>query len=151
MPARKVIARNKKASFNYEFEDKFEAGIILSGSEIKSIRAGKVNIEDAHADINGDEIFIHNMYIAEYDKANRFNHQTRRPRKLLLHKQQIRKLNGKVKIKGYSIVPTSIYLNERNIAKLEIALARGKKLHDKRQSLKDKDWQREQGRILKNR
>lgn len=145
----KVICRNKKAGFNYFLEDKFEAGIALKGSEVKSLREGKANIEDAHADYNGLGIVLYNSYIKEYEKANKFNHDSRRPRILLLHKKEIRKIIGKIKTKGYTLVATSIYFNEQNKAKIEIAIAKGKKLHDKRETLKEKDWKRSQERMVR--
>lgn len=146
---KKIIAQNKKAYFNYFIEEKFEAGIILKGSEVKSLRNGKAHIEDSHALDTHNEIILYNSYIAEYEKANRFNHDSRRPRKLLLRTKEVKKLIGKIRIKGYTLVALSIYFNKNNIAKVELGLAKGKKLHDKRQTLKEKDWKREQGRLMK--
>lgn len=149
MSVLKVIARNKKAKFNYFIEDTFEAGIVLKGSEVKSLREGKCSIEDSHADYSGGHITLYNCYIQEYEKANRFNHIARRPRILLLNKKEIRKIIGKIKIKGYSLIATSIYFNNKNMVKIELAIAKGKKLYDKREDIKAKDWKREQERAVK--
>ncbi len=146
---KKTIAHNRKASFDYFIEDRLEAGIVLTGSEVKSIRNGKVTIADSHAAINDNEVFLYNCHIAEYKQANRFNHLTKRPRKLLLHKREIKKFTGKVKLKGYSIVALSMYFNKKNIIKLELGLVKGKKQHDKRETIKNKDWAREQGRLMR--
>lgn len=142
----KIIARNKTASFNYFLEEKYEAGIKLVGSEIKSIREGKVSINEAYVVIRNNEAFILNMHIAQFDKANRFNHDETRTRKLLLHKRQIVNLAVKGRETGYSIIPVKLYLKD-GLAKLEIALARGKKNYDKREDLKQKDIER---RVRKN-
>lgn len=147
--AKKIIANNKRASFDYFIEQRIECGIALKGSEVKSIRAGKVNIQDSHAAPENMEIILYNCHIDEYDKANRFNHFTRRPRKLLLHRGEIRKLVGKVKLKGYTLIATSMYLNHKNLVKVELGLAKGKKQHDKRESIKEKEWKRNEGRLLK--
>lgn len=146
---KKIIAQNKKALFNYFIEERFEAGIILKGSEVKSLRLGKASIEDSHATNSGEEIYLYNSHIAEYEKANQFNHLSRRPRKLLLHLREIKKLISKIRIKGYTLIALSLYFNSKNTAKLELGLAKGKKLHDKRESLKEKDWKREQSRLIK--
>lgn len=145
----KVIARNKRALFEYFIEERFEAGIVLSGSEVKSIRLGKANIEDSHASFSGSEMVLYNMHIAEYDKAHQSNHEIKRPRKLLLHRAEIRKIISKIRIKGYTLVALSLYFNHDNRVKIELGIAKGKKLHDKRETIKAKDWAREQGRILK--
>ena len=147
---KKIITQNKKASFQYFIEEKFEAGIILVGSEVKSIRDAKVMITDTHAAMVKKELFLYNCYIAEYKQANQFNHSPTRPRKLLLKKKEIQKIIVKTKLKGYTLVALSMYFNKKNIAKVEIGLSKGKKQHDKRQAIKEKDWGREQGRILKN-
>ncbi len=146
---RKVIAQNRKARHEYFIEDSFEAGIMLQGSEVKSVRAGNVNLIDAFAEQKGGEVFMMGAYIAEYKGANQFNHHPKRPRKLLLHKSEIQKLFGKLKIKGYTLVPLSIYINEKNIIKLELGIAKGKKQHDKRATQKERDWKRQKERILK--
>jgi len=146
---KKIIAQNKRAVFNYFIEERIEAGIILTGSEVQSLRQGKASIEDSHAENSGDEIFLYNCHIAEYDKANRFNHSTRRTRKLLLHSNEIKKIIGKIRIKGYTLVALSLYFNKKNKVKVELGIAKGKKLHDKRESIKQKDWKREQGRTMR--
>lgn len=145
----KIVAKNKRALFEFFVEDRFEAGIVLTGSEVKSLRLGKVNIEDSHASFSGREIVIYNMHVSEYEKAHQLNHETRRPRKLLLHKEEIRKIISKIRIKGYTLIALSLYFNKNNKAKLELGIAKGKKLHDKRESLKAKDWAREKGRLTK--
>jgi SsrA-binding protein len=150
MSAYRLIAQNKIAYHNYFIEEEIEAGIVLVGSEVKSIRAGKVSMNDTHAESVKSEIFLFNLNIAEYEKANRFNHETRRPRKLLLHANQIRKLTGKIKVKGYTLVALSLYFNDKNIVKVKIGLAKGKKQYDKREDIKDKDWKREQGRLMRD-
>lgn len=134
----KVIARNKRASFNYFLEEKYEAGLKLVGSEIKSIRLGKASINEAYITFKNNEAFVTNMHIATYEQANRFNHQETRPRKLLLHKNQIIKLLVKSKEDGYSVIPVSLYIKD-GLAKIEIALAKGKKDYDKRETLKKRD------------
>jgi SsrA-binding protein len=145
----KIIAKNRKASHDYYLEERVEAGIELVGTEIKSIRKGSVQLRDAYVDFVDGEAYVKEMTIAPYEFGNRFNHEDRRDRKLLLHKQEIRKLSQKVKEKGYTVVPTMIYLKNGK-AKLEIALAKGKALYDKRQSLKQKDAQREIDKEMKN-
>jgi SsrA-binding protein len=147
---KRIIAQNKKAYHDYFIEETLEAGIVLTGSEVKSLRAGKANINDSHAAESKGEIFLFNSHVAEYEKANRFNHETRRARKLLLHKQQIRKLIGKLKVKGYTLVALAIYFNDKNRVKVELGLAKGKKEYDKRQTIKEKEWKRDQERIMKN-
>jgi len=146
---KKIIANNKKASFNYFLEQKLEVGIVLLGSEVKSLRRGNANIEDAYASCHNNELFLYNANIATYDKASYQNHDPKRVRKLLLHRLEIKRLLGKMKQKGYTIVPTCIYFAANGLVKLEIALASGKKLHDKRQTIKERDWQREKKTILK--
>ena len=145
----KLISRNKKASFSYFLEDTFEAGIVLKGSEVKSLREGKVSIEDSHADYSNGHIMLFNCHIQEYEKANQFNHSTRRPRILLLKKKEIKKIISKIKVKGYTLVLTSIYFNDRNKVKLALAIGKGKKLYDKRETLKEKDWERAQGKVMR--
>lgn len=146
---KKIIAQNKKALFNYFIEERLEAGIVLKGSEVQSLRQGKASIEESHAADTGNEVFLYNCHIAEYEKANRFNHSTRRPRKLLLHKKEINKIIGKIKIKGYTLVALSMYFNKKNKIKIELGIAKGKKLHDKRESIKEKDWKRDQSRLIR--
>lgn len=144
------IAQNKRARHDYFIEDTLETGIMLAGSEVKSLREGKSNINDAYADGEEGEIFIINAYISEYKGANRFNHETRRPRKLLLRKKQINKLLGDIKKKGITLVPLSLYFNERGRVKVELGIAKGKKQYDKRAAQKEKDWNREKARALKD-
>lgn len=146
---KKIIAQNKKALFNYFIEERLEAGIVLKGSEVQSLRQGKASIEESHAADTGNEVFLYNCHIAEYEKANRFNHSTRRTRKLLLHKKEINKIIGKTKIKGYTLVALSMYFNKKNKIKIELGIAKGKKLHDKRESIKEKDWKRDQSRLIR--
>lgn len=144
----KVIALNKKASYDYFLFDTFEAGLVLEGSEIKSIRAGNVNLKDTYVQIKNGEVYVINMHIANYDKASLYVPSTTRSRKLLLHKLEIRKLDIKIKEKGFTVVPTRIYLKD-GLAKLEIALAKGKKNYDKRESEKNKDINRSIHKNLK--
>ncbi|WP_448954690.1 SsrA-binding protein SmpB [Labrys neptuniae] len=148
--ARKLVADNRKARFNYELLDTFEAGIVLAGTEVKSLRLGKATIGESYAGPSGDELLLFNADIPEYLQANRFNHERKRPRKLLLHKRQISKLIGAVQRDGLTIVPTKLYFNEQGRAKIELALARGKSLGDKRETEKKRDWQREKGRLLRD-
>lgn len=148
---KRVVATNRKARHHYFIEEVFEAGIILKGTEVKSLRCGKGNIEDTHAgQIQGTtELFLFNAYIPEYREANRFNHEPRRPRKLLLHSREISKLIGKVRQKGYTIMALSLFFNKKNKLKVELGLAKGKKLHDKRASEKERDWQREKAQLMR--
>jgi SsrA-binding protein len=145
----RVAADNRKARFHYEIGQVFEAGIALTGTEVKSLRGGKATIGESYAGEMDGEIYLFNAYIPEYLEANRFNHQTRRPRKLLLHKREVNKLLGAVQREGMTVVPLKVYFNERGRAKVEVALARGKKLHDKRETERARDWRREQGRLLR--
>ncbi|GHB36963.1 SsrA-binding protein [Pseudovibrio japonicus] len=151
VPGRKVVAENRKARFNYEIEDVFEAGIELRGTEVKSLRQGKSNIAESYAAEYQGEMMVYNIYIPEYTQGNRFNHEPRRPRKLLMHRRELNKLFASVQKEGKTIVPLRIYFNEDGRAKMEVALARGKKAHDKRQTEKTRDWNREKQRLLKNR
>jgi len=143
----KTIANNKKASHLYFLDDKFEAGIVLKGTEIKSIRAGRVNIQDSFVRIKNGEAFIINMHIATYKEGNIFNHGETRERKLLMHKKEIMKLHGAIQKENKTVVPTKVYL-KNGLCKVEVALAKGKKLHDKRQSLKEKDMKRRTEKAL---
>ncbi len=146
---RRLVAQNRKARFNFAIGETFEAGIMLTGSEVKSLRTGKATIAESYADARGGEIWLVNANIPEYQQAGRANHAPKRPRKLLLHQRQINRLSGAVEREGMTIVPLKLYFNERGRAKVEIALARGKKLHDKRDSEKKRDWQRERGRLMR--
>lgn len=150
-PAQTNAAVNRRARFNYEIGQTFEAGIALTGSEVKSLREGRSNIADSYAGEKGGELFLFNAYIPEYLQANRFQHETRRPRKLLLHRREINRLSGAVQREGKTIVPLKIYFNDRGRAKVELALATGKKLHDKRETAKKRDWDREKSRLLRDR
>ena len=145
----KIIAHNRKASHDYFLTDRFEAGLVLQGTEIKSIRKGSVQLKDSYISFVNHEAFIKEMYISPYEFGNRFNHDETRIRKLLLHKDEIKKLQEKVKLKGFTVVPVSLYL-DKGRAKLEIALAKGKNLHDKRESEKAKDAKREIEKALKH-
>jgi SsrA-binding protein len=143
------VADNRKARFHYEIVETYEAGIALTGTEVKSLRGGKATIGEAYAGPSGDEFFLFNAYIPEYLQANRFNHETRRPRRLLLHKRQINKLIGATQREGFTVIPLKIYFNERGRAKVELGLGRGKKLHDKRESEKERTWNRERARLMR--
>ena len=146
--ARKLIANNKKVYHDYFLEEKYEAGVSLAGTEVKSLRMGKCSIKEAFIRIENEEVFIYGMHISPYEKGNIFNKDPLRPKKLLLHKQEIRKLIGKIKEKGYTLVPVAVYFSG-SLVKVEIALARGKKLYDKRQDIAKKDQKREAARDLK--
>jgi len=146
----KIVADNRKARFNYEIGEVFEAGIALTGTEVKSLRTGRAAIAESYADSRGGEIWLVNANIPEYLQASRFNHAPKRPRKLLLHKRQIHKLAAAVEREGMTIVPLRLYFNARGRAKLQIALARGKKLHDKREVEKKRDWAKEKGRLMRD-
>jgi SsrA-binding protein len=146
----KLIAENRRARFDYMLEDTIEAGIMLTGSEVKSLRMGRATITESYASPERGELYLINAQILDYGPASRFNHEPRRPRKLLVHKRQLNRLFGAVEREGRTIVPLKLYFNDRGIAKLEIALAKGKKLHDKRASSKERDWKREQGRLMRD-
>lgn len=150
-PNYKVVADNRRARYDYEIGETFEAGLMLTGPEVKSLRSGKATVAESYAavDRNG-EVILYNANIPEYLQANRFNHEPKRPRKLLLHEREIAKLTGAVERKGMTLVPLSIYFNGRGRAKVELALARGKKVHDKRETVKERDWKREQQRLLRS-
>jgi SsrA-binding protein len=148
-PKVRVVADNRKARFNYEIGEVFEAGISLTGSEVKSLRLGRAAIAEAYADSRGGDIWLVNANIPEYLQAGRFNHAPKRPRRLLLHRRQINKLAGAVERDGMTLVPLKLYFNAKGRAKLEIALARGKKLYDKRETEKKRSWDRERGRLLR--
>ncbi|MCS7234041.1 MAG: SsrA-binding protein SmpB [Synergistetes bacterium] len=147
----KIIAQNKKAFHDYEILETYEAGIVLQGSEIKSIRDGRVNLKDSYAKVKEGELWLYDMHISPYDKASFFNHDPLRPRKLLLHKKEIVRLIGKVNERGLTLIPLKLYINDRGKAKIELALAKGKKLHDKRKAIAEKDLRRELERALKYR
>ena len=143
-----IAAQNRKARHDFAIEENFEAGIQLFGTEVKSLRAGRATITEAYAIEQDGELFLLNAYIPEYDAASHFSHEPKRPRKLLLHRREIAKLDNAVNRKGMSLVPLSIYFNDRGIAKVDLALARGKQKADKRADVKDRDWKRQQSRLL---
>ena len=145
----KLIAENRRARFDYFLEDNLEAGIVLTGSEVKSLRLGRANIAESYASAEGREIVLINAYIPEYGPANRFNHEPRRLRKLLLHRRQIDRLLASVQREGRTIIPTRLYWDDKGRAKLELAVGKGKKLHDKRATEADRDWKRDQGRLMR--
>jgi SsrA-binding protein len=147
----RVVADNRKARFNYFIDETFEAGVALTGTEVKSLRLGKATIGESYADARDGEIWLINSNIPEYLQANRFNHTPKRPRKLLLHKNQVNRLIGAVERDGMTLVPLKLYFNEKGRAKVELALARGKKLYDKRETDKKRSWERERGRLLRQR
>jgi len=150
-PNSKVAAENRKARFNYEVLDTLEAGLVLTGTEVKALRGGHANIQESYASVEGGEIWLINSYLPEYLQANRFNHEPRRRRKLLVSKREMARLSQSIEREGMTLVPLKVYFNERGRAKLLLAVARGKKLHDKRESEKQRDWNREKGRLLKER
>ena len=145
----KIVADNRRARFHYQIGDIYEAGIALTGTEVKSLRQGKATIAESYAAEQDGELWLYNAYIPEYLQANRFNHFPRRPRKLLLHAREINKLRGAVEREGMTLVPLKLYFNAKGRAKLELAVARGKKLHDKRESEKQRSWQRERARLMR--
>jgi SsrA-binding protein len=144
-----LIAQNRKARFNYEILSTIEAGIILTGPEVKSLRLGKISINEAHASEETGDIYLFNFYIEEYDNAGRETHRPRRPKKLLLHKKEISKLIGLSNQQGLTLVPLKIYFNEKGLVKVELATAKGKKIYDKRETEKKRSWQRDKQRLLK--
>jgi len=144
----KVISTNRKARHDYQIEESYEAGIVLTGTEVKSIRNARVNLKDSFAKVEGNEIFLYNMHISPYEQGNRFNHEPLRVRKLLMRKIEISRLGGKIKEKGYSLIPLKIYLT-RGLVKIELGLARGKKLYDKRRDIAERDSKREMERALR--
>lgn len=144
-----INIKNRRASFEYEFLDKYIAGIQLTGTEIKSIRDAKASLEDAYCLFLNNELWVRNMHIAEYKLGTHFNHEPKRDRKLLLNKKELLKLKEKLKVKGLTIITTQLFINEKGLAKLNIALAKGKKLYDKRESIKERDTKREIDRVFK--
>lgn len=150
-PPARPVAENRKVRHTYFIDDTVEAGLMLEGTEVKSLRAGQGNIADAYAEAKDGELFLINADIPQYTQASHFNHHSRRPRKLLMHKREIEKLAGLIQRSGVTVVPLKIYFNKRGIAKTELGLARGKKQHDKRQTEKDRDWGRQKARIMRDR
>ena len=148
-PNHKTVADNRKARFSYEVLDTLEAGIMLAGTEVKSLREGQANIQESYASIEGGEFWLINSYIPEYFAGNRFNHEPRRKRKLLISKREMARLGQAIEREGMTLVPLKLYFNERGLAKVQLAVARGKKLHDKRETSKQRDWDREKARLLK--
>jgi SsrA-binding protein len=148
--ARRSIAQNRKAFHNYFIDERLEAGIVLSGTEVKSLRQGRATISEAYAGESNGELYLFNSYIPEYEAGNRFNHEPKRPRKLLVHRREMGRLLGATQRQGMTLVPLSLYFNPRGLAKVELGVARGKKLHDKRASVKERDWQREKQRLLRD-
>ncbi|MDP6805016.1 MAG: SsrA-binding protein SmpB [Rhodospirillales bacterium] len=147
----RIAVRNRKARYAYAIEDTFEAGIALAGSEVKSLRDGKASINEAYATSRDGELFLLNAHIPEYLQAGRFNHEPRRPRKLLMKRREINRLTGAVQREGMTLVPLAIYFNDRGRAKVELALARGKHHYDKRATVKQRDWKIEKARLLRDR
>ncbi|MAS08264.1 MAG: SsrA-binding protein [Ahrensia sp.] len=148
-PARKLVAENRKARFNYEIDDTVEAGLVLQGTEVKSLRNGEANIAESYVSEEGGEIWLINSYIPEYLEANRFNHEPRRRRKLLLNKREMARMAQSADREGMTLVPLKLYFNDRGLAKLQVAVAKGKKTVDKRETVKKRDWDRQKARILK--
>lgn len=148
---RTVVAQNRKARFDYFIEETFEAGLQLTGTEVKSLRGGRSTIAESYVTEDGGEAWLVNANIPLYASGNRYNHEPKRARKLLLHRAQINKLIGAIQREGRTVVPLQVYFNERGRAKIEIALAKGKQAHDKRQTIKDRDWQRQRSRLLSHR
>lgn len=145
------LAQNRRARFDYFIDDTLEAGIVLSGTEVKSLRQGRASINESHAGEMGGELYLFNAHIPEYLQANRFNHEPRRPRKLLVKKRELNRLLGAVKKEGVTLVPLTLYFNRRGLVKVQLGLARGKKQHDKRETEKTRDWQRQKQRIMRER
>src|SRR5690242_16553830 len=147
----KIIADNRKARFAYAIDDTLEAGLMLTGSEVKSLRTGKATIAESYAFAKDGELFLVNAYIPEYTQASRFNHEPKRMRKLLLHKREVNKLAAATQREGMTLIPLKLYFNEKGRAKIQLGIAKGKKLHDKRETEKQRDWQRDKARLLRNR
>ncbi len=146
----KLIAENRRARYDYFIEETFEAGLSLTGSEVKSLRLGRANVAESYAAVEGRELVLVNAYIPEYAAASRFNHEPRRPRKLLMHRRQIDRLLGSVNREGRTLIPMRLYWNDKGLAKLELAVAKGKKTHDKREAEADRDWQRDKARLMRD-
>ncbi len=147
---RKVVADNRKARYSYAIDDTLEAGIMLTGSEVKSLRTGKATIGESYAQAKDGEIFLINAYIPEYTGANRFNHEPKRPRKVLVHRREIAKLSAAIQREGMTLIPLKLYFTVKGIAKLELGIAKGKKLHDKRDTEKQRDWARDKARLMRD-
>lgn len=147
----KVVAENRRARFEYSIETTYEAGIALTGTEVKSLRFGTGSIAESYADVRPDGVWLVNANVPEFSHGNRYNHEAKRPRKLLLHEREVNKLHGAVAREGMTLIPLSVYFNARGRAKVELALAKGRKDHDKREAIKERDWKREAGRLLRDR
>lgn len=147
----KTVAENRRARYEYAIDETFEAGIALTGTEVKSLRFGEGSIAESYAEVKDEQLWLINANIPEFSHGNRFNHEPKRPRKLLMHQREIGRLHGAITRQGMTLIPLSIYFNARGRAKVELALAKGRKLHDKREHEKEKDWKREQGRLLRER
>lgn len=147
----KIVAENRRAKFDYFIDTVFEAGIALTGTEVKSLRFGEGSIAESYAEVKNGQVWLINSNLPEFSHGNRYNHEPKRPRKLLLHEREINKMHGAVARQGMTLVPLSIYFNARGRAKVELALAKGKKDHDKRDTIKARDWKREQGRLMRDR
>ncbi|MFZ1743490.1 MAG: SsrA-binding protein SmpB [Pontixanthobacter sp.] len=145
----KVVAENRRAKFDYSIEDKFEAGLMLQGTEVKALRAGEATISESYAEVKDGQIWLINSNIPEYSHGNRLNHEPKRPRKLLLNQREINKMMGAVERKGMTLVPMSIYFNKTGRAKVELALGKGRKSQDKREYIKDRDWKRDKARLMR--
>ena len=148
-PSKRLIAENRRARFDYFLEDNVEAGLVLTGTEVKALRLGRANIAESYASAEGRDIVLINAYIPEYGPANRFNHEPRRPRRLLLHRRQIDRMIAAIQREGRTIVPLRLFWDDKGRAKLELALAKGKKIHDKRQTEADRDWSRDKARLMR--
>ncbi|MCB1477792.1 MAG: SsrA-binding protein SmpB [Rhodobiaceae bacterium] len=149
LAARRNIAENRRARFDYEILDTYEAGLSLTGTEVKSLREGRATINESYAGPSGNDLFLFNAYIPEYEAANRFNHETKRPRRLLMHRREINRLIGGVQREGMTIVPLRLYFNDRGLAKIQIGLGKGKKAFDKRETEKKRSWDRDKARIMR--
>lgn len=147
----KVVAENRRARFDYAIEDTYEAGIALTGTEVKSLRFGEGSIAESYAEVKDNQVWLVNSNIPEFSHGNRFNHEPKRPRKLLLHEREINRMHGAVARQGMTLVPLSIYFNARGRAKVELAIAKGRKAHDKREHIKEQEWKRDAARLLKER
>jgi SsrA-binding protein len=146
---RRLVAQNRRARYDYFIDDTLEAGVMLTGTEVKALREGRASLQDSFAGEDKGELYLFNAYIPEYRQANRFNHETRRPRKLLVHRHELNRLLGAVRREGVTLVPVSLYFNRRGIAKIDLGIARGKKKHDKRETERARDWSREKQRLLR--
>ena len=147
----KIVAENRRARFEYSIDTVYEAGIALTGTEVKSLRSGTGSIAESYAEVKDEQVWLINANVPEFSHGNRFNHEAKRPRKLLLHEREINKLHGAVARQGMTLVPLSVYFNSKGRAKVELALAKGRKDHDKREAIKEREWKREAGRVLRDR